>query len=270
MKILIPTNFSKISIDALESAIEITKNVSNASYTFVHFFKADFNKLVHIGKDSSSNAVSDQCEQFLNSSKNLVNGKPLDMVLIEYTTSSELYKLLDSMASDLILMGTQEVERYENEKLIGENTKELIKNIHTPILCIRKKIESADFKKVVFASSLKGEQLDEFNLLAPLLKALDVMVELLFVVTPEKFFTTDHATKLFDKALDNLKYTKVKLVIYNEVGVAEGIISYANNHHADLLILPTKGRKGLDYFFNGSIAEFVLDETRMPAISILD
>ncbi len=272
MKFLVPTNFSKIAEEALSASIGFTKKIDNASIILLHFIKSHTNNIADVEKDQSNvdSKVWEMCTQYLKKVRVENLGIPISLSVITYISEVDLFKQIEGLKSDLVVMGTQEVERYENEKLIGEHTRKFIRNVATPILCIREKLQSLDFKKVVLASNLKQTQIVDFNKLQTFFEEQNVPVEIILVVTPEKFITTQNALKAFEASSKMIKYNNISFKIYNEIGIAEGIIGYCSHNKVDLLVLPTQGRKGLDYFFNGSIAEVVLDELRIPTISILE
>lgn len=272
MKLLVPSNFSKIADDALSSAVKLSRQIDTSSITLLHFVKSSTISITDIEKDQPnvSAEILAKANAYLAKAKTSHADVRITFVLVTYIGEPDLFKSIESLKVDLIVMGTQEVERYENEKLIGEHTRKFIKNIQTPIVCLRGEIIDTNFKKVVFATNLKDTQLADFNKLSTFFAALNLSVEVLLIVTPEKFITTPHANKAFEATSKMLQYHNVTFKAYNEVGVAEGVIGYCKHNAVDLLILPTQGRKGLDLFFNGSISEVIMDEVRIPTISVLE
>lgn len=272
MKLLVPTNFSKIADDALSSAVKLSRQIDGSSIILLHFVKSSTISITDIEKEQPNvNAsILEEANIYLSKAKSNFADARVTLIILTFINESDLFKSIESLKVDLIVMGTQEVERYENEKLIGEHTRKFIKNIQTPIICLRGEIADTNFKKVVFATNLKDTQIADFNKLSSFFAALHLTVEVLIIVTPEKFITTPHANKAFEATSKMLQYHNVTFKVYNEVGVAEGVISYCKHHSVDLLILPTQGRKGLDLFYNGSISEAIMDEVRVPTISVLE
>ncbi|HTF81008.1 MAG TPA: universal stress protein [Cytophagales bacterium] len=272
MKLLVPTNFSKISEDALSTAVALYHKINNCTITLLHFEKTSANNVFDIDSEQTQLDPKklEEYQQYLKNAKESYPSVRMSFVSIAYVSEADLFNQIEGLKSDLIVMGTQEVERYENERLVGEHTKKFIKNLQTPIFCLREKIANANFKKVVFASNLKESQIADFNKLNGFLTELQLSIEVVLVVTPDKFITTEKALRAFEASSKTILYPNITFKIYNEIGVAEGIIGYCQNNKVDLLIMPTHGRKGLDKFFNGSISEIVLDEIRIPIISILD
>src|SRR6478609_8653772 len=147
MKFLVPTNFSKIAEEALSASIRLTKKIDNASIILLHFIKSHANSVADVEKDQSNvdSKVWETSTQYLKKARIEHLGVPISLSIITYISEIDLFKQIEGLKADLVVMGTQEVERYENEKLIGEHTRKFIKNVATPILCIREKLQSLDF-----------------------------------------------------------------------------------------------------------------------------
>ena len=74
------------------------------------------------------------------------------------------------------------------------------------------------------------------------------------------------AVNFFTKAEQNLD--KMDDVFYvSDYSVEEGVLNCANKIGADLIILPTHGRKGLAHFFEGSISEDVANHSTLPVMT---
>jgi nucleotide-binding universal stress UspA family protein len=74
------------------------------------------------------------------------------------------------------------------------------------------------------------------------------------------------AVNFFTKAEQNLD--KMKDVCYVcDYTVEEGVLNCANKIGADLVIVPTHGRKGLAHFFKGSIGEDLANHSTLPVMT---
>ena len=62
---------------------------------------------------------------------------------------------------------------------------------------------------------------------------------------------------------------KTEITHFNEYGsTGEGIIECSKSFKADLIVLGTHHRTGLDRLFNGSIAEFVVRHSQTPVLVV--
>jgi nucleotide-binding universal stress UspA family protein len=49
--------------------------------------------------------------------------------------------------------------------------------------------------------------------------------------------------------------------------VEEGILSFSEKVNADLIVMYTHGRKGIEHFFKGSVAEHVVNHSNVPVFT---
>jgi len=62
---------------------------------------------------------------------------------------------------------------------------------------------------------------------------------------------------------------KLEVTQFNEFGsTGEGIISCSKEFKADIIVLGTHNRTGLDRLFNGSIAEYVVRHSHIPVLVV--
>ncbi|MFN8436370.1 MAG: universal stress protein [Cytophagales bacterium] len=272
MKLLVPTNFTQIAQMALDSAITLTHQMLKTEIILVHFEIHEQNSVIQITEDvvvqNDLEETFKKCKLNLQAIQKQFPTQKINMVYIAYEKEAFLYEQIDKIEADLIVMGTQSVERYENEKLVGNNTKRFIKNLKTPILCLKNNLSTDDIEKIVFASSLKGKHIDEINKLTPLFEGLKCTVEILHICTPDKFLTTDKAEKLFEHHKPQIKYKNLEFKMVNDIGTAEGLVNYCNQNQIKLFVLPIHSKKYLDRLINGSLSEMVLDDINTPTISI--
>jgi nucleotide-binding universal stress UspA family protein len=79
------------------------------------------------------------------------------------------------------------------------------------------------------------------------------------------------SAKLLDevKDLEQVKGVKIKTdLITNTSSAAEGILNYAKEADADLIIIGTKGMTGIEKFLMGSVASKVLSHAHCPVLAI--
>ena len=55
--------------------------------------------------------------------------------------------------------------------------------------------------------------------------------------------------------------------IYNDYSVERGVLNYSEKIGADLIGIPTHGRKGISHFFMGSIGEDITNHSPIPVIT---
>jgi nucleotide-binding universal stress UspA family protein len=59
----------------------------------------------------------------------------------------------------------------------------------------------------------------------------------------------------------------MEVEIYNDYTVERGVLNYSEGINADLIGIPTHGRKGLSHFFMGSIGEDIANHSKIPVMT---
>lgn len=79
----------------------------------------------------------------------------------------------------------------------------------------------------------------------------------------------DEATQALQPIIVNLKFQQVEAKAIVEVGhAAEKIVEYAENHAADLIVMSTHGRTGLQRWLLGSVANKVASAAPCPVLLV--
>lgn len=58
------------------------------------------------------------------------------------------------------------------------------------------------------------------------------------------------------------------ILVYNDYMIEEGIKNAAEDLNADMIAIPTHGRKGIDKMLSGSIGENVANTSDIPVLTI--
>jgi nucleotide-binding universal stress UspA family protein len=79
------------------------------------------------------------------------------------------------------------------------------------------------------------------------------------------------SAKLLDEAKDLAQGKGVEMktdLITNASSAAEGILNYAKEADADLIIIGTKGMTGIEKFLMGSVASKVISYAHCPVLAV--
>lgn len=170
---------------------------------------------------------------------------------------------------DLIVMGANGSNDNE-KKAIGSNTEKVIRNSDLPILIIKNELVRPNIKKIVFASDFGLEQLPAYQKAKIFARDFYTELQLIYVNTPGENFKSSQEInlKMHDFVTDlDTPYSSENAVVHNDYTVEEGVLNAAHVHSADLIVMPTHGRKGLAHFFSGSIAEDVTNHSNIPVLT---
>jgi nucleotide-binding universal stress UspA family protein len=174
-KILVPTDFSSPAKLATEVAIEIAKK-AKAEIVLLH--------VIEVPSDESFNtegqiSQSDDWEDKLFTLKMIeVSKKKLSEVrkTIEEEGVPVSYKLkmgnpfhgmrtsITDEKTDLVVMGTSGRSKLE-EMIIGSNTEKVVRYAKCPVLTVHEKSSGADFKNIVYATSMSEDEKEFSNVI---------------------------------------------------------------------------------------------------------
>lgn len=271
--ILVPVDFSKPSENALKVAAQLAKK-NNGKIVVLHVvelaeslfgteqFNVDNQEVMFFLKMAKK-----RFSKFLD--KPYLKGvKVHDQVEIG-PTSYIISKTADDSSADLVVMGSVGASGLQ-EVLIGSNTEKIVRKSKVPVLVVKKEMEDFDIKQVVFASNFEMENLKPFFKAKEFSDQFQADMKLLYVNLPgNQFYSTEEIRKQIHAFLDKAKmdYDTNQITIYNDYTIELGVLNGANDAKADLIAMPTHGRRGLSHFFNGSIGEDVVNHSNLPVIT---
>lgn len=271
-KILVPVDFSKPAENALRVAAELARK-NKAELYVLHvvemaetlFGTEQFNindeQIIFFMKMAKKRFA-----KFLD--KPYLEGlKVIDSVEVGSPTMG-INEVVENENIDLLVMGSNGASGID-EILIGSNTEKVVRHSNVPVLVVKQEFENLDIKNIVFASNFEEENLHAFKHAKTFADSFDAKLHLLYVNLPgNQFYSSEEITQQIKKFLDKadmLDFDHIK--IYNDYTIELGVINGAKALGADLIAMPTHGRKGLSHFFNGSIGEDVVNHSTLPVIT---
>ena len=167
-KILVPTDFSKISVSALEVAVEIAKK-ANSEITLLHVVEAITEGSYSVtGEWRTSENWEDKLFtiKLLEKSKAQLEKLVLDPRFSAVKVNGELRlgnafhgmrTIITEQKVDLVVMGTSGKTKLE-EMVIGSNTERVVRHAKCPVLSIHKKPSKVNFKNIVYATAMHKDE----------------------------------------------------------------------------------------------------------------
>jgi hypothetical protein len=135
------------------------------------------------------------------------------------------------------------------------------------VITVNREVKIESLKSIVWATSLKPEDLDIPPVLREMVNQEGVTVHVVRINTPGLFMTDVTARERLRSTAEFLKFKNYTLNIFNDNEEAAGIIHFAANINADMIALSTHGRQGLAQLLNASIAEDVINHTKRPVMT---
>lgn len=274
--ILVPTDFSLQSENALRTAASIAKTV-NAKILVVHMVGIKDTLLTREEASSALESVfymklaEKRFAEFLD--KTFLEGIDVQTVVKRHLNFSEINDVATENQVSLIVMSSHGASGIQ-EVLIGSNTEKVVRTATIPVLVIKQPISDFKLDNGTFACDFTTENIESFKKARQFFSDFDASMNLIYVNTPGRHFKTsrDIDKILFDffTAIgDANPQDRVKDVhIICDHSVEEGIFSFSSMNGADLIAIPTHGRQGIAHLLKGSISEDIANHSVMPVLTI--
>ncbi|MEN3322747.1 universal stress protein [Mariniflexile soesokkakense] len=272
-KIIVPVDFSEHSEYALNTAAKLAKRYG-AEVLVLHMLEmSDLMLTASEGLQYEKAAyffkLSEQrFETFLK--KDYLKEVKVTPVIKHFKVFSEVNDVAQKNDADLIVMGSHGVSGVK-EFFVGSNTERVVRNAEIPVLVVKNKLRDINFETVVFASDFSEESIEAYRKAVKMFEAMNMKMLMVNVNLPnERFKSSIEIEKLvvnfFTKADRNLD--RMEAVHYvSDYTVEDGVITFALKVGADIIAMPTHGKKGLAHFFEGSIGEDVANHANLPVMT---
>lgn len=276
--ILVPTDFSDVSLNAIKVAADIAKKDPNTVLTIVHVYDMAYIwSGTWIGSDSGSLLVNK--EETARIQKELQE-KMHDLVKSDFLQGIKLHTLILADIDiheitehekvghqDLVVMGTHGVKGIK-EVFIGSNAEKFIRHSSIPVLAVKEYNKTAHFENMVFASDFSDDAVENFDRVKNLAQLFGSHIFLVKVITPINFEDSSVSEASINAFIEKTGITNCTRHIYNHISVEEGILKFAHKVNADVIALETHGRTGISHIVNGSLTEDVANHATIPVISV--
>lgn len=273
-KILVPIDFSEYSEYALRVAADIAKK-QQAEIIVLHML--GLSEAI-LSKDETQETVEviyylklteKRFISFLD--KEYLKDVKITETVRNYKVFSEINQVVHENEADLIVMGSHGSSGL-SEVFVGSNTEKVVRTSNIPVLVIKNQINKFDIKEVVFACDFKIENISAYQNANRLFDLFSATLHLVYVNLPGDRFRNSNQIEerikefLFKADSGNLENFD-KVVIQNDYSVESGIFNYCQKINADVIAIPTHGRRGLSHFFNGSIGEDIANHANKSVIT---
>ena len=272
-KIIVPIDFSEHSEFALKVAAKFAKR-NDAELLALHMLEMSDVLLTTDDQEQHQKVVfflklaEQRFEEFLD--KEYLEGVNVTPIVKHFKVFSEVNDVAQEHDANLIVMGSHGASGIK-EFFVGSNTEKVVRNAEIPVLVVKSDIQDINFDSVVFATDFADECIKPYLNACKMFDSLGSDMKLLYVNQPNENFRSSveieqRIAEFLQKAdgnLDNLD----KVAYQADYSVEQGVLNYADKLGADLIAIPTHGRKGVTHFFSGSIGEDIANHSALPVIT---
>lgn len=275
-RILVPTDFSKTSIIALEVACEIAKK-AGAEVIALHVVEEATSESFRVTGEVVPRNFEDRLYTFklLERSKKQLEKLVHDPKFAAIKLDGELRlgnayhgmnAIITEQKVDLVVMGTRGLSRLK-EMIIGSNTEKVVRHAKVPVLSVHKKPTKVNFKNIVYATSMSKNEEKFSKIVMEAQNMYNAKVHLVRINTPGDFQRDRIAKDYMEKFAKKLGLKNYTINVYNDITEEEGIIYFADSINADMIAMATHGRTGFAHVLAGSIAEEVVSHAKRPVLT---
>ena len=272
--ILVPTDFSEQANNALDFAVDIARHTGDTQVQVIHIMEGlghySFNTTGEVGytEDEKEIVLSQVLESSNKQLTELINKEEYADVSLEGKVEvgnpyKGISKEIARCGAELVVMGTRGSSGL-TEILIGSNTEKVVRYSKCPVITVKDPIKFDNIRDIVFATNLTEDQTEIVERIKKMQSLMGATVHLLKVNTPNHFHTDRQTREEFDKFVDKHGFTDYTTNIYNEATEEDGILYFAEDVHACMIAIGTHGRTGLLHLLSGSIAEDLVNHSRIP------
>ncbi|MBO0935412.1 universal stress protein [Fibrella sp. HMF5335] len=270
-KILFPTDFSPETARALPVAAQLARQL-HASLQLVHVLSGTspgYAPRLHDANEQHRQALGRvellfddlltlPCLQNLTvHTYVLVDADPTAIFSDEQLASADILVVASTGASGI------------REALFGSNAEHLIRQANMPVLVLKNPPAYLNLKTVVFASDFREPFEASINLMNDWFDTFDFpTVHLLFVNTPGHFVSTEEGRSRMETFAARYRLGVCTLNQLDAYDVEEGLLAFAQEKKADLIVLGTHGHRGLRHLLQGSVAEDVANHAPLPVLTL--
>jgi len=269
-KILVPVDFSRYSEYALEVASEIAKQ-HGAGIILLHMIGMSDSVLANseIAEEAEAKyflkLAKEKIKEF--TEKEYLNNISVEAIIQNYKDFDEVNEVAQEQHCDLVVMGSHGTSGF-SEFFVGSNTEKVVRSSELPVIVIKKPPKDFTINKIILACDLGKETIPVYRKAEAFAQLNNASLEVLYVHSAgANFMGREDVTKQLESFKKELG-KEIDVHFDDDNSVERGILRHCFERDADLLIIPTHGRRGLSHFIVGSLAENVSNHAEIPVMTI--
>lgn len=271
-KILLLTDFSEVSKNAMEYALLIAKK-TNAEIEVMHIITTTID-WVNISMEqeklypetitviiTAKNKMSEMLAVF---KKNGIDAKES---IVFNVGVENIPQYIAQKSIDLVILGSHGASGIK-EFTLGSNAEKVVRHSKFPVLVVKNKPVKSQLSTIAFASNFNENQLDSFQKIHNFSKLLNTELYLLYINTPYNFKETHSIDRMLHSFYENCKEKTCKKHIYNAFNEERGVKEFIKENPIDIFAIATQGRSSFVQLFSPSLTENIINHLDIPVLSI--
>lgn len=273
-KVLVPIDFSTVSLNALETAIAICKR-QLATLTLIHVVENTY-VLFPPEAGGATGAILPDLVKNANENLNELAKKlrtrhdlVINHIIQSGNPADEICRWALHKESNLIVMGTHGASGLR-EFFLGSNAYRVVKNSPCPVLTIPGSNTWIDFKKILFPIRMVPNALDKYDVVRPIIQKNGSSMTIAGIVKK------NDATGFIEmKELLNTVHSKItedNVIYQSEIhyceDVSKQVLAISETEKPDLIVITATLDSSLKDFFLGPYTQDIVNHAHYPVLSI--
>ena len=269
--ILVPTNFSNYSVDALVTAASLIRAkggtivlMHNVETLLTNWFRlSESERMKHPEISTHTNKAFREIQEM--KAGVFLSGLAVDPLITYGTTSDEIVEAAIQEKADLIVMGSGEPRA--GRDFIGSTLQRVVRQTSCPVLSIKKEINNEKWTKILVPVSLDFDIVVPFEKIAKISMEFGSVIQLLYVSThAENAATVKKQMNAFKEKFPSLR---IETAVYDHEDVEEGILEFAKSAKVDCIAMITFEHKHAPGY-QMSVTDHILYHATVPVLAIYE
>ncbi len=275
-KILVPTDFSDLSLDALDGAVFMAKKL-NAEIYLLHILEnSSFNSTIEKVLMLSRNRDTALNEAIVHQFKEIAAAvkKKSGITIHTITASGRIHAAIvdkaEEIGADIIVMSTHGVSGFD-KLLLGSNANRVISNAKCPVITFAENPTNPGLDKIILPLDLSRETREKVDAAIQLALNFNASIDVIEIQNTEDPALINKLNIQLKQVVNYIKEVNVKctaqIIKEENEDEVETIINYSKKHNGDLIMIMTNDESIANYFIS-SQSQKIINQSPIPVCSI--
>jgi nucleotide-binding universal stress UspA family protein len=265
--ILVPTDLSTLADGALQVAADLARTY-NAEILLVHYIPFLIARANTVEGAMAMASYFDEKEDtaVVELQQQAANPIYKDLTIIPITCRDEgsVREAMTERHADLIVLATHGTSGWD-EWLLGSNAEHIVRYAHCPVLVLKQAVVPFDPTNAIAAINV-DDAFKQHWPMYPFDASHHGLKQFIYITTPSDCHGFSDVHQRMRELATEKSLGAYDLQIRPARNAETGILHYALERKADLIVLYTHSYTGLRHLVQGSVAENVLNQATVPVL----
>lgn len=265
--ILVPCDFSEQSSNAFKFAAQLQKT-SKAEIHLLHVVDLPFlyDTMLMPALSFEEEKLKDIQHVAITKLEGMAKNidSPVQVKVLSGSPSGKILEYIAANAINLVIMGTKGATGMR-EVFIGSNTEKVVRAAPVPVIAVKDNVRPRQIKNIVFANTIQSDAHEDLVAkVKELQHSLQAHLHVVYINTPLNFKQDSVTRANLANFAKHYILHDCTTHVFNDVDEENGIVNFTKMIDADMIAIGTHGRKGLAHLLSGSLAEDLVNHSRIP------